>query len=76
MYRNAIVTVIDFQVWAIEVGGNGGDYTKIDQVMAAANYTKVLHMMKGQDSIYVRNDLRSAVFRNDQIPRLLEKIPW
>ena len=71
MYHNVIVTIIDFQVWSIEVGGNGGDYTKIDQVMAAANYTKVLHMMKGQDSVYVRNDLRSAVFGNDQIPKLI-----
>ena len=59
---------------AIEVGGNGKDYKDIDDILLAANYTKVIHMIHGQDNIYVHNTWRSKVFGEDQIPKLMSDI--
>ena len=56
---------------AIEVGGNGRGYTEIDTLLKSVNYTKVHHMISGQDNIYVHNDLRSPYFGADQKPRLM-----
>ena len=60
---------------AIEVGGNGRGYEEVDKLLNKANYTKVLHMFKGQDNIYVHNDLRSPVFGDDQKPKRMTDIP-
>ena len=57
---------------AVEVGGNGRGYEEIDEFLKFANYTKVVHMIKGQDNIYVHNDVRSPIFGADQKPKLLD----
>ena len=59
---------------AIEVVLNEGGYQEIDDLLKKANYTKVLHMIKGQDNIYVHNRWRSPVFGPDQTPKLMENI--
>ena len=64
-----------FQVLAVEVGGNGRGFKEVDEILKQANYTKVLHMVSGQDNIYVRNDFKSSVFGTNQTPKLMDKIP-
>ena len=59
----------------MEVGGNGRGFKEVDDILKSANYTKVIHMLRGQDSIYVRNDLKSSIFGPNKIPRLMKGIP-
>ena len=58
------------------MGDNGrdngvpGSYgANIHKVMEEAGYTKVLE--KSIDYLYVRNDFRSPIFKNDGKPRLM-----
>ena len=66
-----------FQVIAIEVGATMDASTwkpgfqKIDILLKSVNYTKVHHMVRGLDNIYVRNDLRSAYFGINGNPKLM-----
>ena len=57
---------------AIEVAISG--FKEIDAILKRANYTKVLHMIRNLDNIYVHNDWRSAFFGADQKPRLMENM--
>ena len=64
------------QIFSIEVGHNGRDKygEQVDNVMAAAGYTKVLNLCCdkwGLDNIYVRNDFKSSFFKGDGKPRLI-----
>ena len=36
----------------MEVGGNGRGFKEVDEILKQANYTKVLHLVSGQDNIY------------------------
>ena len=56
---------------AIEVSAGVYNEKKIDELLANVNYTKVIHKLKKQDSIYVHNSWRSSVFGDDQIPKLI-----
>ena len=56
---------------AIEVTGEVDKEKKIDELLAYANYTKVIQKFQLQDSIYVHNSWKSSVFGNDQIPKLI-----
>ena len=56
---------------AIEVSGEGNREKKIDKLLENANFTKVVHKLHKQDSIYVHNSWKSTVFGNDQIPKLI-----
>ena len=59
----------------MEVGGNGRGFKEVDDILKKANYTKVIHMLRGQDNIYVRNDLKSSIFGQNKVPRLMSNIP-
>ena len=65
---------VKIKVMAIEVGGNGRGFEEIDELLKHANYTKVYHMFKDQDNIYVHNTVRSSHFGDDKKPKLMNNL--
>ena len=56
------------------VGGYGNDVT---ETMTSVGYTKILSFCCGDhkiDHVYVRNDVRSPIFKNDGKPRLMREV--
>ena len=56
---------------AIEVSGEVNGEKKKDKLLKNANFTKVIHKLHMQDSIYVHNSWKSPVFGDDQILKLI-----
>ena len=46
-------------------------FQEIEVLLKSVNYTKVHHMVRGLDDIYVRSDLRSAYFGPAGKPKLM-----
>ena len=68
---------VDIKIFSIEVVGNGREAygEKVDKVMLAAGYTKILNLCCDEiklDNVYVRNDFRSPLFKYDGRPRLMQ----
>lgn len=65
---------VDIKIFSIEVEANGRDRygEKVDEVMIAAGYTKILDKLENLDNVYVRNDFRSPLFKYDGKPRLMK----